>query len=179
MKKIIILILIILFTVSCFYFVNYFVKAKKYYDIINKYCSVYTVEPSLVRAIIKVESNFNVNAKSKKGAIGLMQIMPSTAKEIASVFKIADYTDDKLYDVETNIMFGTYYCSYLLNVFNNNLNLTLAAYNAGLGNVKQWNKSNKEIKDNIENIPFRETKNYIRKIKIAHFIFKKIEQIVN
>ena len=108
-----------------------------------------------------------------------MQIMPSTAKEIASVFKIADYTDDKLYDVETNIMFGTYYCSYLLNVFNNNLNLTLAAYNAGLGNVKQWNKSNKEIKDNIENIPFRETKNYIRKIKIAHFIFKKIEQIVN
>lgn len=179
MKKFLILILFVLFATGCFYFGNYFVQAKKYYDIINKYCSMYTVEPSLVRSIIKVESNFNINAKSKKGAIGLMQIMPSTAKEIAAVFKITDYTDEKLYDIETNIMFGTYYCYYLLNIFDNNLNLALAAYNAGLGNVRQWNKSNKEIKYDIENIPFKETKNYVIKIKTAHFIFKTIEKMQN
>ena len=179
MKKILFLILLLLITVFCFYSADYVNKAGKYYDIINKYCSIYTVDIALVQAIIKTESNFNVNVKSKKGAVGLMQIMPSTAKEIAAVFRIADYSDEKLYDVETNIMFGVYYLWYLLNIFDNNLNLTLAAYNAGLGNVQQWHKSNKEIKNNIEHIPFKETKKYVRKIKISHFIFNIIGKMQN
>ncbi|WP_413854300.1 lytic transglycosylase domain-containing protein [Candidatus Ruminimicrobium bovinum] len=177
MKKILILILFVLVASGCFYFGHYFIQAKKYYDIINKYCSMYTVEPSLIQAIIKVESNFNVNAKSKKGATGLMQIMPSTAKEIASVFKIENFDAEKLYDQETNIMFGTYYCYYLLNIFDNNLNLALAAYNAGLGNVQQWKQSNNKIEYDAEHIPFKETKKFVRKIKFSYFIFKTIEKM--
>ena len=177
MKKFIGLILFLIIAGCCIYLGDYYIKVSKYYDIINKYCSMYSVDHVLIQAIIKTESNFNVNAKSKKGAIGLMQLMPSTAKEIAAVFKIENFDAEKLYDQETNIMFGTYYCYYLLNIFDNNLNLALAAYNAGLGNVQQWKQSNNKIEYDAEHIPFKETKKFVRKIKFSYFIFKTIEKI--
>ena len=140
-------------------------KALKFYPIIEQHCIEYNVDPLFITAIIKAESNFRPKAKSKKGAIGLMQIMPSTAKEIAEKYlNIDNYTEETLYEPELNIKLGVYYVKILSDIFNNNKNLILASYNAGLGNVQKWQQENPIIEYDSEEMPFKETKNYVSKI---------------
>lgn len=148
-------------------------KALKFYPIIEKYSVEYNVDPLFITAIIKVESDFNPNAKSKKGAIGLMQIMPSTAKEIAEKYlSINGFSQDKIYEPELNIRLGVYYVKILSEMFNNNTNLVLASYNAGLGNVQKWQQENPIIEYDSQEMPFRETKNYVSKINKIYSILK-------
>ena len=140
-------------------------KALRYYPIIEKYSIEYKVDPLFITSIIKVESNFNPDAKSKKGAIGLMQIMPPTAKEISEkYFGVTDFNETKLYDPDFNVKLGVYYVKILSDMFNNNTNLVLASYNAGLGNVQIWKMKNPIIEYDPEEMPFKETKNYVSKI---------------
>jgi len=140
-------------------------KALRYYPIIEKYSIQYKVDPLLTVAVIKVESNFNPNAKSKKGAIGLMQIMPLTAKELSEKYlNLKDFSEEKLYNPEYNIMLGVFYIKILSDMFNNNINLVLASYNAGLGNVQKWHQENPIIEYDSYEMPFKETKNYVSKI---------------
>lgn len=120
---------------------------KKYDDIILKYSKNYGVEYPLVKAVIRAESGYNPLARSSKGAMGLMQLMPETA----SFFEC-----DNPFDPESNIRTGIKYLSYLINYFKGNLELALAAYNAGPKNV---------IKYNYSIPPFKETRNYVRKVK--------------
>lgn len=140
-------------------------KALKFYPIIEKYSTEYSVDPLLVTAIIKVESNFNPEAKSKKGAVGLMQLMPQTAKDVARKYLyLNNFDENKLYEPDYNIKLGVYYIKILSDMFNNNLNLVLASYNAGLGNVQKWQQENPIIEYDSEEMPFKETKNYVSKI---------------
>ncbi|MDR2395887.1 MAG: lytic transglycosylase domain-containing protein [Endomicrobium sp.] len=122
---------------------------------------------------MKKESNLNVDAMSTRGAVGLMQIMPKTAQEISNQLKVSNFSNNSLKDPEINIMFGVYYVSKLLNYYNNNLVLVLSAYNAGIGNVDKWqNKQNKNIDLRIKDIPFNETKYYVKSIIFTYKVYK-------
>lgn len=139
----------------------------KYVEQINKYASEYNVDPKLVIAIMKVESNFNPTAQSHANAKGLMQLLPETAKHVATLLKV-DQSSIDLNDEETNIKFGTYYLRYLMNNFTN-MDTVYAAYNGGMGNVQKWLKDEKYSNDGVSlyNIPASETKNYVTKVNKA------------
>lgn len=120
-------------------------EKKDYHAIVKEKADKYEIDPSLVHAVIKAESNGNPYAVSRKGAKGLMQLMPSTA---------IDLQVRNVFDPEENIDGGTRYLRYLIDKFNGDLTLALAAYNAGPKTVeKSWT------------VPqISETKQYIRKV---------------
>ncbi|MDR3195391.1 MAG: lytic transglycosylase domain-containing protein [Endomicrobium sp.] len=150
---------------------------KRYDDYINEYSNKFGVDALLVRSVIKRESDLNPEAVSNKGAVGLMQIMPKTAREVAVELSVSDYSSDKLKDPQINIMFGAYYLRKLLDYYNNNLILALAAYNAGIGNVDMWLREIPDLSVNAEKMPFNETKNYVKSVMFIYKIHKSISQI--
>ena len=137
---------------------------KKYSYEVEKYSKEYNVDENLVYALIKAESNFDKNAVSKKDAKGLMQLMYDTALDISKTIGV-EITNDSILDPDTNINIGTKYLSILINKYRN-IAVALAAYNAGSGNVDSWITEGtiKSDGSDIENIPFKETNNYVRKI---------------
>ena len=107
-------------------------------EYVEKYSEEFGVDKYYIYAIIKAESNYDTQASSHKGAQGLMQILPATAKEIASSLGM-NVTEENLYEVETNIMLGTKYFANLQKSYNNVM-LALAAYNAGPRKCKQMDR---------------------------------------
>ena len=155
---------------------KYFYK-DDYREYVEEYSEKYNVDKNLILAIIKAESNFDENAVSNAGAKGLMQIMDSTSKDIAEKISININLDQDILNPKINIELGTKYISMLLDKYQN-INLALAAYNAGSGNVDKWIEEGTLNSDgsNIENIPFLETNNYVRKILRDYEIYQKIYQ---
>jgi soluble lytic murein transglycosylase-like protein len=127
---------------------------KKYDDIIKNASEKFSLEPSLVKAVIKAESGFDHKAVSKKGAQGLMQLMPGTAEAME--------VDDP-YNPEQNIFGGSRYLSKLMERYNNKLEHVLAAYNAGPEKVDKY----KGIP------PYKETKRFVKKVLSYYEEFKK------
>ncbi|KYH30270.1 MULTISPECIES: lytic transglycosylase domain-containing protein [Clostridium] len=146
----------------------------KYYDYIVKYSEEYDLNPFLVTAVIKVESNFNRNAVSVKNAQGLMQLTPSTAKWAAEQMKLDDFSVDMLHDPEVNIRMGCWYLNNLKEEFGPNIELILAAYNGGRGNVKKWLNNYENSTNGIElnYIPFEETDKYVKKVQVNYNLYK-------
>ena len=151
---------------------------KEYSEYVEEYSQEYNVDENLVYAVIKAESNFNPNAKSSKNAIGLMQLVESTAKEICKKVDIR-LTDDelreKLFEPEININLGTKYLSILIEKYQN-VEIAITAYNAGIGTVDNWIEKDiiKADGSNIENIPYKETNNYVRKILRDYKIYNNL-----
>ena len=145
-----------------------------YSEYVEKYSEEYNVDKYLIFAIIKAESNFDEQAKSNKGAKGLMQLMDSTAEEVAEQINI-NLDNNDILEPKTNINIGTRYISILIQKYNN-INLALTAYNAGSGNVDNWvnNGTLKADGSDIENVPFTETNNYVRKILRDYKIYKTL-----
>ncbi|MCL2144975.1 MAG: lytic transglycosylase domain-containing protein [Endomicrobia bacterium] len=152
-------------------------KRGQYGDEILTASVFFNIDPLLIEAVMKRESNMNPNAVSAKGAVGLMQIMPKTALEISEQVFYSDYSEERLSDPEINIMFGAYYLAKLLEYYNYNLILALAAYNAGIGNVDKWREQTPEIAVKISKIPFKETKKHVRAIIITYNFYKGAEQL--
>ena len=126
--------------------------------------------------MIKAESNFDPTVKSASDARGLMQLMEETAVERSNIIADESVEVYDLYDPETNIRLGTSYLKYLIDLYDGNIVLAVTAYNAGLGNVEQWIKDGIIKKDgsDIENIPYQETSNYVRKILNNYQMYLKI-----
>ena len=137
---------------------------KDYSSYVIKYSQEYKIDENLIYAIIKSESNFEVDAVSKSNAQGLMQLMYSTAKDVAKKSGI-ELTVENIFEPDININLGTKYITQLIEKYEN-IELALAAYNAGSGNVDKWIKNGtiKADGSDIENIPFKETNTYVRKI---------------
>lgn len=180
LKKLLSIILIIFIIIFC---INYNkiknITLKKIYKIdyseyVEKYSEEYQVDKYLIYAIIKAESNFNEDAISSKGAKGLMQLMQTTAEEIASKIDL-DLTEENILEPDININLGTKYISMLIQKYEN-IELSLTAYNAGSGNVDKWitNGVLKSDGSDIENVPYAETNNYVRKILRDYEIYKQI-----
>ncbi len=139
---------------------------KTYSEYVEKYAKEFNVDPLLIFSIIKAESNFNEKAYSSSGAKGLMQLMEATALEIANKINEPLIEQDSLLEPEKNIMIGTKYYAELLKSYDGNMLLALTAYNAGMGNVNEWIQNGiiKQDGSDIENIPYKETNMYVRKI---------------
>ncbi|MGD9159387.1 MAG: lytic transglycosylase domain-containing protein [Desulfobacteraceae bacterium] len=120
-------------------------RERIYNNIINEAAEKYGVEAELIKAIIMAESSYNHRAISKRGAVGLMQLMPATADALGV---------EDIFDPAHNVNGGTKYIKMLLEKFNNNLELALAAYNAGSKKVRKYNGIP----------PFRATKIYVKKV---------------
>ena len=132
----------------------------------------YDIDAALLFAIVKTESGFNARAVSAKGAVGLMQILPSTGRFIADKRRIAEYD---LTSIETNLDFGGYYWAYLRDKFAG-VKETAAAYNAGEGTVKKWLNIAEYSLDGkrLDAIPYPETAMYVKKIYERAERYKKI-----
>ncbi|WP_405383094.1 lytic transglycosylase domain-containing protein [Phascolarctobacterium sp.] len=134
-------------------------------DIIT-YSKKNNIDPFLIAAIIKNESNFEHRAVSKAGAVGLMQIMPDTGRWIAEQMGLKGYQDSDLYQTKTNIRMGCWYIGELEHEFKGNLVLIMIAYNAGRGQTHQWMQQygwDYDFND-IKAIPFPDTREYVAKV---------------
>ena len=121
-------------------------RERVYDDLIVEHARLNNVRPDLIRAVVKVESGFNPYARSPKGALGLMQLMPATARQL-------NVTNP--FDPEQNIRGGSAYLRQLLDRYDNNEALALAAYNAGPGAVDKYGQAIP---------PYRETQQYVSKV---------------
>lgn len=125
------------------------------------------LEPSMIYAVARQESHFSHDAKSNSGALGLMQLLPSTARATARRAGVRYRRSWDLLSPSTNIALGSFYLSTLLNRFDNNRFLAAAAYNAGPTRVAKWLKETRKRLPYdvwIETIPYRETRNYVQNV---------------
>ena len=184
-KKLLVIILIILIILLMLYkifnikeiiYKNLF--PLKYSEYVYKYSEEFNIDPLLIFAFIKAESNFNEKVVSKSNAKGLMQLIESTAKETAKDTKIEFKENETLFNPEENIYLGIKYFDKLLSYYNENYSLAVCAYNAGIGNVDKWIETQiiKSDGSDIEKVPFKETNMYIRKILRNYKIYKELYQ---
>lgn len=144
-----------------------YIYPDNYLNYVQQYAYEYNVPEPLILAVIKTESNFDPRAESSAGALGLMQMMPSTFLELTSDEHLGEnLSEEDLFIPEISIRYGTYYLSLMHKQFDNNWDNALCAYNAGPGNVTKW-LSDPEYSDgngNLTYIPFKETRNYLQKV---------------
>jgi len=139
------------------------VYPRPYHKEVKKWAKFYAIPEYLMYALIRSESFFRPTVASHAGALGLAQLMPGTAKEIARSLKIKEYD---VFDPDTNIQFGTYYLSNMIKRFEGHLMPGICSYNAGPVAVSRWLKNTTIVDEDIfvESIPYDETRNYGKKL---------------
>lgn len=148
---------------------------REYAEYVEVYSQKYGVPESLVFAVIHTESGFDSGAVSSAGAVGLMQMMPDTFAWLTDEILFEHLESGMLYDPETNIKYGTYLLSRFYDRYGD-WELTLAAYNGGVGNVDSW-LEDPEYSDGeggLKKIPFKETRNYVKKVADARDTYERL-----
>ena len=136
----------------------------RYEQIVRGHADNYSLDPALLAAVIYQESKFKANARSTSGAIGLMQLLPDTAKGIALHTGGSAFRLDDLYDPEINVRYGAWYLRHLLRKYRDERS-ALAAYNAGQDNVDRWRRNGQEIQ-------FSETRAYVDRVEELKEIYR-------
>lgn len=147
-----------------------------YRDIVIEESHKNELDPLLVAAVIWTESGFREEAESAKGAKGLMQIMPGTAFWVAEKKDWHEFSIEKLCKPEVNIAIGTWYLGNLLQSFNGNRYVALAAYNGGRGRVYRWLQEGvwDGTPEDVENIPYPETRSFVKKVERTYERYRQI-----
>lgn len=132
------------------------------------------IDPCLVYAVISAESGGQPGACSPAGARGLMQIMPETGQWCATQMGLRDFSTEQLHDPAVNIDMGCWYLKHLYGEFNGNETAVIAAYNAGLANVKDWMASGiwDGTMTQLDQIPYSETRQYVRTVHDSRLYFQ-------
>ena len=173
-KLIILVAIIIAVVVGSRYVIKENFFPYKYQEYVDRYSSEYNLDPLFVLAVIKTESKFDDDAQSHKNAVGLMQITVDTGGWAAKEMGFSTFSKDDLYNEEYNIRMGCWYLRRLNDTFDGDLDLTIAAYNAGPTNVQTWLENKKYSSDgkSIDYIPFGETKKYVDKVNTYYQVYE-------
>lgn len=149
---------------------------RPYWDALRRYSDENGLDPYLVAALIRQESEFNPEAISHANAYGLMQLLPRTGKGEAKKQGLQHYTTDSLLDPTTNIELGTRYFRQMIDHFGGQVEYALAAYNAGEERVEDWRASGtyRDVEEFIESIPFTETREYVQAIVRNVEVYKRV-----
>lgn len=144
--------------------------------IVKNFSAKYGVDEFLIYSIIREESRFQKDAVSVSGAIGLMQLIPTTGKSTAQKVGINGYRTDMLYIPDVNIQLGTAYFKGVLDEFDGNIVFALASYNGGPNNVARWivKLGNLDPDEFVEEIPYAETRNYVKKVLRSYGAYRSI-----
>lgn len=144
-----------------------------YQEEVFQYAAEFHLDPYLVIAVIRVESHFNPGACSSRGAVGLMQLMPETARWAASDLGL-EYRPELLEDPAYNLRLGSWYLAWLHRKFDGQLPLMLAAYNGGHGQVQGWLAG--RVWDGslggLNDVPFRETRQFVRRVHRDYRLYR-------
>lgn len=144
-------------------------------EIVAQHATSNDIGESLIHSIIRAESSYSPTAKSPVGAIGLMQLMPATAK-VMSNQKNGPFTTNSLTAPDVNIAYGTRHLKDLLESYDGNQIYAVAAYNGGSGNVNRWRKTFGNLRPDefIESIPFGETREYVKKVLAGASLYRRL-----
>ncbi len=143
---------------------------------INRNAVLNNLDPVLVLALLKEESHFNPYAVSSSGALGLMQVLPSTARDIVRWKKLGNHYSKELFNPEINIRVGAAYLGHTRDVFEGNMLFSVAAYNCGPAAVSGWLKKlpTADADRFIENIPYNQTRDYVKKVFGSYWNYKRV-----
>jgi soluble lytic murein transglycosylase len=147
-----------------------------YWEIIQNNAREAEIDPYLVVALIRQESLFDTRARSSAAALGLMQLLSTTATRVAKQLGLTPPSNEKLFDPELNVTLGTRYLQNLLQRYSNNWFKAIAAYNAGEAAVDRWEKDivTDDIEEFVERIPYLETRQYVKLVLRNHRIYKTL-----
>jgi soluble lytic murein transglycosylase len=132
----------------------------------------YDLDPALVAAVIYAESRFDEHARSNQGAVGLMQVLPETAEQIADESGGVTFTTADLEDPQVNVRYGSYYLRQALDAYDGDLRAAIASYNAGMGAVAQWRTEGDGGRLRLRDIQYPETRAYVEKVLQARRVYR-------
>ena len=161
----------------------------EYWNLVERESEKYNLDPLIVLSLMKQESAFNKKARSASNAMGLMQLLGSTAREVARGLRKKINIPQDLFHPPTNIQLGTKYMRRMIRAFNGHIPLALAAYNAGIGHMRIWLRTRSELSqiseqknshpDNemwIDELPWEETSYYVKAVLRNYILYQTLEK---
>jgi soluble lytic murein transglycosylase len=147
-----------------------------YWEMIQQKAQERELDPYLILALIRQESLFDPRARSPATALGLMQLLPSTAARVAKQIGMPPPSNEQLFQPEINLTLGTQYLKDLMQRYSNDWFKAIAAYNAGESAVDRWEKelATDDVEEFVERIPYSETRGYVKLVMRNHRIYKRL-----